>query len=206
MKLALLAALLIASPAAVRATVTPGDFPGALPVLVGLDHVRADLGLTSTQKRQLDGIRSDFRKSAREIVRTTGESPGDRTAADAKLQNLKDTANARVLKVLTPAQATRLKEIQHQTLGSTMLVSPSVQKSLDLTSWQVSAIEKIRRKGVEYVGRVNQWFHNGEISQAERLDLLRDRRIRQARAMELLLSPSQRRALAAMHGKPLQPS
>ncbi|MDX2082108.1 MAG: hypothetical protein SFU53_15090 [Terrimicrobiaceae bacterium] len=205
MKIAI-ALVLSLLPLAAQATVTAADFPGALPVLVGLDPIQSDLSLTNSQKRQVEAIRSDFRKQARAIVRQAGHAPSDPAAAEAKLAALKEKSNARVLQLLTPAQLSRLKEIQHQVLGSTMLVSPTVQKALDLTHWQVGAIDKIRRKGVEYVGRVNSWYHDGEISQSDRLELLRDRRVRQARAMELLLSPAQRRTLEAMQGRPLRSS
>ncbi len=192
---ALLTALVL-SATSVFATVTASDHPGSLPVLLGQDHVRKDLGLTASQARALDKIRSDFRRSARKLA---ASSTGTQAALDALISS----TNGKALAVLTPQQRTRVIEIQHQLLGSTMLVSPTVQKKLDLKPWQVDAIEKIRSKGVEFVGQVNGWYQNGDITQTERLELLRDRRLAQARAMEILLSPAQRRALTAMQGKPL---
>ena len=85
-----------------------------------------------------------------------------------------------------------------------MLVSPKVQKQLELGVKQVISIEKIRLKGLDYVAETNLAFEQGKISQDERLQRLRDYRAHQAEDFKNVLTRVQRKVFSALCGPPLK--
>jgi Spy/CpxP family protein refolding chaperone len=87
-----------------------------------------------------------------------------------------------------------------------MLVSPQIQKQLRLTHQQRASIEALRIRGLEFVGEINRSHGSGAVSHKNRVDILRDYRMRQAEEMKALLTPAQRNAFAALCGKPLPKS
>ena len=99
--------------------------------------------------------------------------------AHAKLLQLNEQFNRRALSILNPAQRGKLSAIEARFLGATVLYSPAVQAKLKLTDEQKQRIEAIRQKGIVYVGKVNRKFQEGKISQQQRLQLLRGRRMAQ---------------------------
>lgn len=202
--LSLVAVLLLVSHLAAGAAVPPTDHPGALPILLGLDNVRKDLKISFSQATKLDAIRSNFRTEARKIVAAAGTSSATLHTAEASLQKAAATANSGALAVLTPAQKSRLIQIEHQLLGGTLLTSPAVQKQLGLSTAQIASIEKIRTKETAYTNKVNADFHEGLISHQERIELLRARRLADANRMMSVLTPEQRKAKLSFAGQPLK--
>jgi len=182
----------------------PSDHPGAVPILLGLDSVRKELHLSAAQAGRLDEIRSDFKARARQLTARTPTNPSERRSAGTHLAHLRTTANAQALAVLTPAQRCRLAQIEYQVLGGTMLLSPSVQKSLGLSPVQIARIGRLEKKGIASAGAVNRRFENGEISHHERLAILRAHRIKQAEALVRLLTPAQRQTLNTLRGNPVK--
>jgi len=182
----------------------PGDHLGSVPVLLGLDSVRKELKISRSQAAQLDQIRTGFKAGARKLVAQTPANPAARRSAEATLVRLKTKANAEALAVLTPTQRCRLAQIEYQILGGTMLLSPSVQKTLGLSASQIASIGKLQQKGIKYAGAVNQRFENGKISHHERVALLRTHRTKQAEAMIRLLTPAQRTTLKTLSGTPIK--
>lgn len=180
------------------------DRQGSVPVLLGLEAVRSDLKLSSAQAQQADAIRTDFRNRARKIVASSGANPESRLAADAKLESLRKSTNAAALAILSPSQKSRLSEIEHQVLGGSLLVSPTVQKQLGLSATQVAAIEKIRKAGLSFSQQVNSDFEAGIISHHDRIELLRSRRLADAEKLMAVLQPEQRRSKLALAGRPLK--
>jgi hypothetical protein len=202
--LSLVAALLLASRLVAGAAVPPTDHPGALPILLGLDNVRNDLRISPSQAIKLDAIRNALRAEARKIVASAGSSAATLRNAEASLQKAATTANARALALLTPAQKSRLTQIEHQLLGGTLLASPSVQKQLALSTSQITSIEKIRAGEATYTNKVNADFHEGLISHQDRIELLRARRLADADRMMSVLTPEQRKAKLSFAGQPLK--
>jgi hypothetical protein len=125
---------------------------------------------------------------------------------DQRLFALIDGNNARALALLTPVQFARFSEIQNQILSYSMLVSPQIQKQLRLTYRQRASIEALRVRGLEFVSEINRSYGSGAVSHKNRVDILRDYRMRQAEEMKALLTPAQRNAFAALCGKPLAKS
>ena len=183
------------------ATTAPVDHPGSLPILLGVERVRAELRLDSLQRALLDSLRGEYRSAARKLTNPLPQTAPDRAVAHAKLLRLNEQFNRRSLSILNPTQRARLSAIEAKFLGATLLYSPAVQTKLKLTDQQKQRIEAIRQKGLVYVGKVNRKFEEGKISQQARLQLLRSRRMAQGAEMLRLLTPEQRDAVLALGGK-----
>ncbi|HEY6675888.1 MAG TPA: hypothetical protein VIZ87_03810 [Terrimicrobium sp.] len=183
------------------ATTAPVDHPGSLPILLGVERVRAELRLDSLQRALLDSLRGEYRSAARKLTNPLPQTAPDRAVAHAKLLRLNEQFNRRALSILNPTQREKLSAIEAKFLGATLLYSPAVQAKLKLTDQQKQRIEAIRQKGLIYVGKVNRKFEEGKISQRARLQLLRSRRMAQGAEMLRLLTPEQRDAVLALGGK-----
>ena len=180
------------------ATTAPVDHPGSLPILLGVQRVRAELKLDSLQRALLDSLRDEYKSAARKLTNPLPRTASERAVAHAKLLRLNEQFNRRALSILNPAQREKLAGIEAKFLGATVLYSPAVQAKLKLTDQQKQRIEAIRQKGLVYVGKVNRKFEEGKISQQRRLQLLRSRRMAQGAEMLRLLTPEQRDAVLAL--------
>ena len=194
--------LALAATAPLHATTRATDYPGSVTLLMEMPGVRSDLGLSSTQTAQIHSLRRELKSRSQALLKSpsvgsTGLTP------DQQLFALIDDNNARALALLTPRQFARFSEIQNQILSYSMLVSPQVQKQLRLTYRQRASVEALRIRGLEFVGEINRSYGSGAVSQKNRVDILRDYRMRQAGEMKALLTPAQRNAFAALCGKPL---
>lgn len=197
----LLSLFLSFAASSVWATTAAVDHPGALPILLGLDKVRAELKINSLQRAVLDSLRAEYKTEARKLTTPMPETVAQRATAEKQLLLLTERYNKRALSVLNDDQKVRFLQIEHQILGATALLQPSVQKKVGLTSEQKAQIEAIRLKGVDYVGKINRQFEEGRIGYQEKLDLLRDRRLSQGETLLKLLTPEQRDAFNALGGK-----
>lgn len=182
------------------------DFPGAAPVILGNASVRHDLGLSKSQCGRLDQIRAEYKAAARSVTARHPESAAEKKAANSALAQVNREYNAKSLAVLTPAQAQRLDQIGHQALGGWMLLVPRIQKSLQLTGDQLSAIEALRREGEKFVSGVNKDFESGTIGLQDRLDALRSWRINESKKFLRVLTPAQKKALAGCRGADFKPA
>ena len=183
-----------------RATTAAVDHPGALPILLGLDKVRAELKVNSLQRAVLDSLRSEYKAEVRKLTNPMPQTAEQRTAAEKQLLQLTGRYNRRALSVLNDNQKVRLAQIEHQLLGATALFQPSVQKKVGVTPAQRTQFEAIRQKGLVYVGKINRQFEEGRIGYQEKLDLLRDRRLSQGETLLKLLTPEQRDAFNSLGG------
>ena len=189
--------------ASLRATTAPVDHPGSLPILLGVDKVRAELKLDSLQRALLDSLRGEYKSETRKLTNPMPVTAQERAAAEKKLGQINARFNRRALSVLNEDQRAKLAEIEHKVLGATMLFAPGVQAKLGLTEEQKRQIEGIRQKGVAYVGKINHKFEEGKISQQQRIELLRSRRTAQGAQILQVLTPKQRSTVLALEGKKL---
>jgi hypothetical protein len=195
----------LAASAPLHATTRATDYPGSVTLLMEMPSVQSDLGLSSTQTAQIHSLRRELKSRSQSLVKSpTGPNTG--LTPDQRLFALIDGNNARALALLNPAQFARFTEIQNQILSYSMLVSPQIQKQLRLTYRQRASVEALRVRGLEFVGEINRSYGSGAVSQKNRVDILRDYRMRQAGEMKALLTPAQRNAFAALCGKPLPKS
>jgi len=197
--------LALAATAPLHATTRATDYPGSVTLLMEMPSVQSDLGLSSTQTAQIHSLRRELKSRSQSLVKSpTGPNTG--LTPDQRLFALIDGNNARALALLTPTQFVRFSEIQNQILSYSMLVSPQIQKQLRLTYRQRASVEALRIRGLEFVSEINRSYGSGAVSQKNRVDILRDYRMRQAGEMKALLTPAQRNAFAALCGKPLPKS
>ena len=197
--------LALAISAPLHATTRATDFPGSVTLLMEIPGVRSDLGLSPAQITQIHSLRRELKSRSQALLKSpsvgsTGLTP------DQQLFALIDDNNARALALLTPRQFARFSEIQNQILSYSMLVSPQVQKQIRLTYRQRASVEALRVRGLEFVSEINRSYGSGAVSHKNRVDILRDYRMRQAEEMKALLTPAQRNAFAALCGKPLPKS
>jgi len=195
----------LAASAPLHATTRATDYPGSVTLLMEMPGVQSDLGLSSTQTAQIHSLRRELKSRSQSLLNSPA-GPNTGLTPDQRLFALIDGNNARALALLTPAQFARFTEIQNQILSYSMLVSPQIQKQLRLTYRQRASVEALRVRGLEFVGEINRSYGSGAVSQKNRVDILRDYRMRQAGEMKALLTPAQRNAFAALCGKPLPKS
>jgi hypothetical protein len=178
----------------------PDTVPGSDTLLLGIHTVRKELGVTSLQGALLDSIRKEYREEARKVVARAGDTVESKKAAQLKLDALTDSFDKRSLSVLNTKQRQRLAEIEHQMLGGYMLLSPAVQRELNLTSKQKDKLAVIYHKGRAYVSKVNRWFEEGSVSYNERLLYLREDRLDRAEDMLDVLTKEQREKFEKLGG------
>ena len=197
--------LALAASAPLHATTRATDYPGSVTLLMEIPSVRLDLGLSRDQVAQIHNLCRDLKSRSQTLLKAPANGATGLTP-DQRLFALIDGNNARALALLSPSQFARFGEIQNQILSYSMLVSPQIQKQLQLTPRQSTAIETLRIRGLEFVAEMNHSFGSGVISHKNRVEILRDYRIRQAQEMKALLTPGQRNAFATLCGKPLAKS
>ena len=202
----LLALALAAAIAPLQATTRATDYPGSVSILLDIPAVRTDLALSSKQKSQLKTIRKELASKTKSILKPTKAGQTSVLTTDQRLFGMIDLNNAEALAVLSPDQLNRFHEIQNRMLGYTMVFSPKVQKQLGLSRSQVSKVEKIRIRGLEFVAQANRSFEEGTMNHDKRLEVLRDYRIDQSAEIKKILTPAQAESFAKLCGKPLQGS
>ena len=136
------------------------DSPASVPVLLGLEPVRQDLKLNTLQCALLDSLRAEY-KAKVGVVAAVGladKKAAPKAAAD--IASYRASYNRRALNVLSPVQQTRLRQIERQMLGATILSSVSEQKLLGLNDRQLRKIGEIsayeHKKAADIMKRFNE--------------------------------------------------
>ncbi|MFZ4115753.1 MAG: hypothetical protein ACOYK6_03395 [Chthoniobacterales bacterium] len=179
----------MADPAAT--TVLNKDNPGSLPILVSLEHVSKDLHLTSLQRSVIAGLRSDYRTAAIKITEAGRVASSDTAQLQLRLDHLSATYNERVLNLLNPHQRRRLREIERQILGGTLLTSPSEQQFLGLTEQQKKKIALLAQDDRNKAAAINLKANQGKLNYHRQVIALRKNRLQHANAMLKVLTPEQ---------------
>ena len=210
MKTNLSASVILFSLALTLSPMSAGDaasmLPGSLPVLLGNQSVRADLALSKSQCAQLDTIRAAYKADARMVTARHPDTALDRKAANTTLERINADYNAKAAGVLTAEQSVRLEQIGHQSLGGWMLFQPHVRQKLGVTKSQESAIDKIRSEADAFADKLNRSFENGEIDLQDRLQSLREWRMKASDRLKRILTPDQRKSLIQMQGQQFKPA
>lgn len=150
------------------------DSPASVPVLLGLEPVRQDLKLSSLQCALLDSLRADYKAKVGVVASAGLVDPKLAPKASADLDSFRVTYNLRSLDVLNTAQQQRLRQIERQMLGATLLTSPSEQKLLALNERQIRKISEIHAYEQSKASSIMKRFHEGKITSFRKdLDLRR---------------------------------
>lgn len=199
----LLLTLLLASALMAGAKDLP-DSPASVPVLLGLEPVRQDLKLSSLQCALLDSLRAEYK--AKVGVVASGGLIDSKLApkAAADLESFRATYNRRALNVLNAGQRQRLRQIERQMLGASLLTSVSEQKLLGLNERQLRKIGEIRSYEKTKAASIMKRFNDGKINSFRKdLDLRRLQKTT-GRSIYDLLTPEQRKQWLGLTGPKLK--
>lgn len=203
MKRALFLTALLSAALLTTATAA-SDSPASVPVLLGLEPVREDLKLTTLQCALLDSLRAEY-KAKVGVVAAVGladKKAAPKAATD--IASYRATYNRRALNVLSPAQQTRLRQIERQMLGATLLTSVSEQKLLGLNERQVLKIGEISAYEQKKAAAIMKKFSEGKCT-AFRKDIdLRRLQKTVGRSIYALLTPEQRKQWLGLTGPKLK--
>jgi Spy/CpxP family protein refolding chaperone len=202
--LPLLALTLASALAATIPAASTSDSISYMPDLLNQQAVCNDLKLTPIQKARIDAIRAEYRAkvgvvSAAGLLDTTLDSK-----AEKKLASYHASCNQRVLRILTPAQRIRFREIERQFQGGLFLLSPSEQNLLKLTPDQRHKAAEILSVDSAKASEVQKAFLAGKKSALRKeIDLHRIQRTT-ARSLLHLLTPEQKTEWLASLGTPVK--
>ncbi len=168
------------------------DHPGSLPLLVSLENVSRDLHLTSLQRSILASLRSDYHAAAMKIIEEEKKASSHALLFQHQLDQLSATYNERLLNLLNPKQRRRLREIERQVLGGTILVSPQEQQLLGLSQSQLQKIETLAQDDRHVAVIITTKSQEGKLTYHDQVMALRKNRLQHAKAMEKILTKEQR--------------
>jgi hypothetical protein len=196
-----LAALLLTTPL-LSAKNLP-ESPASVPVLLGLEPVRADLKLSSLQCALLDSLRADYKNQVRQI---TAIGMADQDAAlrsDWDLRDLRTRFNHRALNILNLSQQDRLRQIERQMLGGLLLSSISEQKLLGLTPQQQQSLAILEKSHQARAAVIMAQYNNGKISSFRKNIALHRNQQKISQKMLALLTPKQKKQWEILSGQKL---
>lgn len=207
-KLPLIAAALLGA-----ATLTAADSaslpalpesPSSMPVLLGLEPVRKDLGISSLQEALLDSLRAEY-KARVGVTATAGlADPKLASKCETDLKAARVSYNKRALRILNASQQQRLRQIERQALKGYFLNSPSEQKLLGFTPEQTKKASDIAAYDRQQAARIMSDFHAGKISPFKKDIELHRLQSTTSRSMLHLLSPEQTQKYLGLQGAKLK--
>lgn len=169
---------------------------GSQTLLLQGEQLRQELTLTKKQCNALDQLRADYRKEIQPFL----------AQADAKAANMLDSTtqkfDKKALSILSPAQKTKLKQLEYKILGPWILHTPSVQEQLSLTNRQKQQVAHVATKMTNYTNCLNKKVAAGKMTPADRLNKLRIYRLQQGQVLEKILMPQQLQAMKAKSNSP----
>jgi hypothetical protein len=177
------------------------DSPSSIPVLLGIDAVRQDLNLTPVQCGLLDDLREQYKKQAKNLTQIGMADDDAALRSEWDLRSLRKQFNDRALAVLSTSQQDRLREIERQMLGGTILSSPSEQRLLGLSSQQRQSLSAISAADRAAVTSINAQYAAGRISEFRKGVLLRKNQESTAKQMEAVLTEKQRKDWLVLSGR-----
>ncbi|MBX9742052.1 MAG: hypothetical protein K2W99_00705 [Chthoniobacterales bacterium] len=191
------------SAAPASSTIQSKENPGSLPILLGLDHVAKDLHLTSLQKTVIGGLRSDYRAAALKITQAGHATSAETAILQLKLDRLADDYNDRATAALNHSQKHRLREIERQILGGTLLTSPSEQQFLGMSDQQKKKIARLHQESEQKASVIQHQAVQGKLNYHQQIMALRKNRQHYATAMLKVLNPTQLQQWRAAQGPKL---
>lgn len=177
------------------------DSPASLAVLLGLDGVRQELGITPAQSGLLDALQSDYKSQAKNIM-AIGQADQDAALrADWDIRSLRKQYNARSLAVLSSDQQQRLMELQRQMLGGSLLSSVTEQKLLGLSPQQQQQLAALSSSSQAQATSVNSQAQAGQLSDFRKGIELRRIQQQTSDRMVAVLTPEQKKQWKILSGQ-----
>lgn len=180
------------------------ESPSSMPVLLGLEPVRKDLKVSSLQEALLDSLRAEYKAKVGVTASAGLLDPKIASKCEADLQAWRVSYNKRALRILSPSQQTRLREIERQMLKGYFLNSPSEQKVLGFTPQQSKKAAEISSYDRLQGSKIMADFHTGKISHFKKDIELHRLQSRTARSMMHLLTSAQQRQYLGLTGPKLK--
>lgn len=180
------------------------ESPSSMPVLLGLEPVRKDLGISSLQAALLDSLRAEY-KAKVGVTATAGlADPKLAPKCESDLKAARVSYNKRVLRILNPSQQQRLRQIERQMLKGYFLNSPSEQKLLGFTPGQTKKASEIAAYDRQQAARIIGDFRAGKTSPFKKDIELHRLQSTTARSMLHLLTPEQTQKYLGLQGPKLK--
>jgi hypothetical protein len=173
--------------------------------LLGMPTVQTELKLTDEQKTKVTEVQDSMRTKMQEAMSgidfqgMMNMSPEERTKAQAdmrkKTEPVTKDADEQAIKVLTPEQVDRVKQLQLQREGAAALSREEVAKKLGLKDDQIEKIKKLQ----ETLSQPPQFDPNGDM-QAQ-MQKMRDDRAKAQKDILAVLTEEQTTKWKEMQGK-----
>lgn len=178
-----------------------GGNPYAPMALVAREEVQKELNLTDDQKTKLTDLRASVRTKGQEARQSAGQDRAAQTEAMAKINA---DAQKSLAEILTPDQLKRVKELQVQWTGPSIVLSDKeVQATLGITDDQKTKLTDLQARERTANTELQQKVRSQEIDQTQ----ARETRTKNAKILEdeigKVLTDAQKSKLAEMGGKPL---
>jgi hypothetical protein len=175
--------------------------PASVAVLLKLDGVRQELGITPVQAGLLDALHTQYKSQAKNIMAFGQDGDDGALRSEWDIRSLRKQYNARALAVLTSDQQNRLLEIQRQMLGGNLLSSPSEQSLLGLSADQQAQIAALSNSGQAQARAVTAQAAAGQISDYSKRSQLRRIQNQQSSQMLAVLTPDQKKQWKILSGQ-----
>lgn len=185
-----------------------GFSPSAMVVTLAMNaEVAKALELTDEQKKYLDLLREQIRDEDREFFSSMGED----TPREERFQKMREyqakrapEVDTHLKEILGEAKLTRLKEVRLQAFGTMALMSPDVQKEVEMTDSQREQMQTAMR---EVFGSMRDRFRGGRRGGGEgdgdsRRQAMEEMRKEMESKLMTILTDKQKERWAKMVGEP----
>ena len=177
-------------------------FGGGNPAFLLRDEqVRAELKITDEQKSKLDELQSSMQEEMRSAFQGAG---GDQAAMRKTMTTLMEGMAKKVNAILTPEQQQRLKEINIQQTGNSVVMQKDIQKDLGLKEEQIKKLADLQKKQQDANQSIFQKMRDGEIEREQVQELMTKNAKALDAEIDKVLTDEQKKKLKEMAGKPFK--
>lgn len=176
--------------------------------LLGRADVQTDIGATAEQKSAIQTLQTKQREAMQAMMEEmrNGGGFGSPEEMRTKMQENQAKWDKEALALITPEQATRVKQIKIQLAGNQAVLDKEVQKSLNMTEAQLSAVKTAQNKQQADQQDLMEQMRNGEIDRTEMQPAMQKITETFNKALGEILTQEQKDALVALGGKKFTPA
>lgn len=169
--------------------------------LLNRDDVKKELAITSDQESKLDDLRQGQRDKMRDAMQNAG---GDMEAMRETMTKMMKESEKATMAVLTPVQATRLKELWIQRTGNAVIADEEMQKELNATAEQKAKVKELQAKQQEAMMSVFEKMRNQEIDREQMQESMKKNQDVMNAELGKLLTDAQKAIIKEKSGKPFK--